>query len=49
VATAPAFHRAAMSQMFLASRVPSDYGFPATIKNLLPYGMRLASVSSLAA
>ena len=34
--------------MFEASRVPSGHGFPTTIKNPPPYGMRLAKLSSWA-
>ena len=39
---------AAVSEMILASRVLSGHGFPATIKNPQPYGMRLASFSAWA-
>ncbi len=40
---------AAESEMFLASRVPSGYGFLTAIKNPQPDGMRLAKVSSAGA
>ena len=40
---------AAMSERSQASRVPSGHGFPATIKNPQPDGMRLAKVSFLPA
>ena len=35
--------------MFVASRVPSGHGFPATAKTPQPYGLRLAKLSSWAA
>ncbi len=38
--------RTAMNEMLEASRVPSGHGFPATIKNPQPDGMRLANLSS---
>ena len=37
--------RTAMNEMFEVSRVPSGHGFPVTIKNPQPDGMRLAKLS----
>ena len=34
-----------MNEMFEVSRVPSGHGFPVTIKNPQPDGMRLAKLS----